>query len=220
MTAEGISTDVPRANEVEVALTAAVVEANELLIASGLKEQVKKKGELALKKNMARIREMLAADGCELMYTDGGAISTSAEALLRAKAPPLLALAGIGNAEKLLSTYVPAIKRGVVHSGYDPILNTNRTSSFKPNIQNMPRKGGIRECFVPRDGYYFVSVDYDTLELRTWAQVCLLKLGFSDMAEALRDGKDPHSLLGAQLIGVEYEDFLKMLKSDDPETRT
>lgn len=63
----------------------------------------------------------------------------------------------------------------------------------------------MRECFVPRDGFVFCSVDYDAFELRTWAQVCLWTVKRSRLAEVLREGKDPHVELGASLAGIRKE---------------
>lgn len=220
MTVEGIPTDVARARSIEQTLSTVVDRANEALLDSGLKSRVKKKGELVFKKNMAAIRDRLSSDGCELMFTEKGAISTSAEALGRARDPALRILAGISKAEKLLGTYIPALLQGRVHASFNVLLNTNRTSSNRPNIQNLPRHGGIRECFLPPEGYLLVSIDFDTLELRSWAQVCLDRLGFSRMAEALNAGQDPHAILGADLLGTDYDQFRTMLKSENPEEKT
>jgi hypothetical protein len=81
-----------------------------------------------------------------------------------------------------------------------------------PNLQNLPsgrKVGGTRECFVPRDGYVFVSVDYDTLELRALAQVCLTLFGKSEMAASINNDRDLHSQVGATMLGMTYEDVEK-----------
>jgi DNA polymerase-1 len=74
---------------------------------------------------------------------------------------------------------------------------------------------GIRECFVPRPGTVFASADYDGLELRTLAQVCLRKIGYSRLAEILNAGGDPHLAVAAQILGRPYEWCLEHRK--DPE---
>jgi hypothetical protein len=59
--------------------------------------------------------------------------------------------------EKTLSTYVPIVLAGTrwpINPNYDPLKETGRTGSDHPNIQNPPRKGGIRECFIPRGPTY------------------------------------------------------------------
>ena len=120
-------------------------------------------------------------------------------------------------AEKRLSTYLePMVEAGeyALTPGYGVFKRSGRTSSFKPNIQNFPRSGGERECFVPREGHLFVAADYSTLELRAWAQVCL-DLGIaSEMATALRAGRDLHLDLGAQMMEITYEEAERQYAGD------
>jgi DNA polymerase I-like protein with 3'-5' exonuclease and polymerase domains len=42
---------------------------------------------------------------------------------------------------------------------------TGRTSSSDPNLQNLPRAGGIRGIYVPDPGYSLISADYESLEI-------------------------------------------------------
>jgi DNA polymerase I len=72
----------------------------------------------------------------------------------------------------------------------------------------------MRECFVPRPGFLFCSVDYDTFELRTWAQVCLWAVGQSRLAEVLNTGRDPHIELGASLARVSKEEGYRLVKDE------
>ncbi len=61
-----------------------------------------------------------------------------------------------GPNEKLYSTYVRVLQQGTripICPNYDSIKATQRTSYYEPNLQQLPRKGGVREAFVPR-GYY------------------------------------------------------------------
>jgi DNA polymerase I-like protein with 3'-5' exonuclease and polymerase domains len=96
-------------------------------------------------------------------------------------------------------------------------MDTGRTSASKPNLQNPPRKGGVRECFVSRPGTCFVFTDYDTLELRALSQACLDILGRSKMAEALRRGEDLHLSLAAEMLGISVADALARQDSGDPQ---
>lgn len=53
---------------------------------------------------------------------------------------------------KILTNDVPALRRGMlepIHTHFD-LVETGRTSSAGPNIQNPRRIYGVRECFVPR----------------------------------------------------------------------
>lgn len=80
----------------------------------------------------------------------------------------------------------------------------NRTA-YGFQLHNPNREPGLRECFVPRQGYVLVSNDYGQLELCTWAEVCEF-LGFgSELGKALNAGVDVHCKFGAALFNYEYE---------------
>jgi hypothetical protein len=109
---------------------------------------------------------------------------------------------------KTLSNDIPMLRSGTyvpIHTRFEEILETGRTSSSKPNVQNVRRLPGIRECFVPRAGYVFIDCDFSMLELHTLAQTCYWVLGFSYLGDALRAGKDPHSQIAATILGTSYE---------------
>lgn len=152
--------------------------------------------------------------------TEGGAVKTGREVLEMTKDEKLGDLAEFCMLEKLLGTYIPVVQQGTqvpINASYQVMVETFRTSCRQPNMQNPPRKGGIRECFKARDGYAFVTSDYDTLELRSLAQVCLDLFGMSDMAEALRKGLDLHLAFAASLLGVPYEDAKARYELGDDE---
>jgi len=69
-----------------------------------------------------------------------------------------------------------------------------RSSSYNPNLQNQPRRPGVRECFRARSGRVFVSADYSTQEMRTLAQTLLDLFGRSKLADRFRKDLDfdPH----------------------------
>jgi DNA polymerase I-like protein with 3'-5' exonuclease and polymerase domains len=98
----------------------------------------------------------------------------------------------------------------------NPLLSTGR-ASYEGLIQLMPRKGGVRPCFKFRG--VGCSVDYSAIELSTLAQCCLWMLNYSRLAEAINAEKDPHSILGAQLVNDSYEAFLARLKAGDGATK-
>lgn len=105
-----------------------------------------------------------------------------------------------------------------IHSNFD-IVETGRTSSASPNVQNIRRLPGIRECFVPRLGHVFMQADFPGLELRTLAQVCMTYLGHSRLAGALNAGMDPHLALAAQILRTSYEDAKARLKAKDEKVK-
>ncbi len=165
--------------------------------------------------------------------TDSGRVSMAREALEATGDHSLLLLAEQTKLEKLIGTYLPVLKAGTdapLHTRYEVMLETGRTSSSNPNLQNLPRdlfvrdydRGGarvpisVREAFIPRAGNGFISVDYDTLELRTLAQVAhAVTGGKSVLAKVLNAGMDPHLDLAALMLKTTYEDAQARMKAGD-----
>jgi len=124
--------------------------------------------------------------------------------------------------KKLLTTYLPILQSGIakpITSSPNVLVRSGRTSWRKPNFQNPPRKGGFRECFIPRAGKVFAAIDYSSLELCTLAQVNLLLFNYSKMAEALHAGRDLHLAFAAQLLNISYEEALDRKSKGDAEIK-
>jgi len=137
----------------------------------------------------------------------------------------LALLAWHTSTQKLLGTYIPPLEDGSkypINCRYQPLVASGRTSCTSPNLQNLPKERGVRECYRARPGMVFSSVDYEALELHTLAQACLTLLGKSKLAEALNDGVDPHLLFAVeQLIGdpdLNY-DTAKKIRKDQAHPR-
>jgi DNA polymerase-1 len=158
----------------------------------------------------ARDRMILAMGGkdkCRL--TDKGAVKLDEEACTASGDLILKDYAELGSLKAVKSKDIPALLKGVlmpIHSNFDSLIATGRTSSSAPNIQNIRRLPGIRECFVPREGKVFLNADWDGLELRTLAQVCTTLFGRSKLADVLNSGKDPHLQVAATLLRIPYEE--------------
>jgi DNA polymerase-1 len=79
-------------------------------------------------------------------------------------------------------------------------------SYSNPNLQNIPKEDEpedltkpyiVRESFIPRDGYHFVSLDYDQVEYR-------LMLDYAGEMKVIRrvlEGEDLHQVM-ADMVGV------------------
>jgi DNA polymerase-1 len=126
--------------------------------------------------------------------------------------PRLKPLADIGAAQKVDSMYLsprkgqPALfSRPIVHSRWDHMKSTGRVAVSAPNLNNIPRMKGVRECFRARPGYVLISADYAQAELCSLAQVCIDKFGHSRMAELIIDGLDLHLYLVSKLRDQDYE---------------
>lgn len=175
-----------------------------------------------------RLEHILRQQGQEPRMTKGGEdgenpqTSIDEEACRESGDTTLFAYAEYQSIQKRLSYDLKALMAGEVHPGYIALQTNGRTASrgeskkhvllpgeepqLLYNAQNMPKKGGERECIVPRPGCKFIILDYPSLEMRTWAQVCLDTVGTSVLADFLNDpDKDPHSYLAAKVAGVTYE---------------
>jgi len=128
------------------------------------------------------------------------------------------------SARTVLSKTIPVLEQGFylpIQPTYEPLLATGRTSSYADkllvgdNIQNQKRKPGVRECYVPREGYIFCSVDYDTAELRTLAELCYTWLGYSALGDAINKGLDPHLDFAADILCITYLLAEKRKKAKD-----
>lgn len=212
------------------------------LLPSELKERVSKDGKVTkakrpefwlenkphvYSKDMTAIRKYVhriyGRRGDSVPATEKGEIATHKDCLVQSGSHLLSLLSEEGGVEKILNTYVPVLQGGLkapINAAYNILVNSGRCSSSRPNLQNIPtgrRVAGVRECFVPRPGHVMVSVDYETLELRTLAQCCLWLFGESKLANALNADVDVHCLVAAQLLGIPYEDALARHTAKEPD---
>jgi DNA polymerase-1 len=90
---------------------------------------------------------------------------------------------------------------------------TGRTSSTDPNFQNITREGvegipGIRNLFLPPEGYHVISADYSQAELRTCAKLS----GDDNLLSIYRDSsRSLHRERAAAFYGEHYtkEQYVK-----------
>lgn len=103
-----------------------------------------------------------------------------------------------------------------VHANYDALKETIRTSSYGnpkgkpalyPSVNIQQQDNRVRGIYVPDDGWIMGSADFSSLELVGLAQTCYTLFGYSQLAELLLAGVDPHMFLGAQLAYATHEQF-------------
>jgi len=166
-----------------------------------------------------RMAEVCLALGIKTKLTEKGQICLDEDACTATADPILIDYAQYSSLSTVVSKDIPTLRAGTqfpIQPRYEVLLETGRTSAsgdkkkanversrYGYNVQNIRRLPGIRECFVPRPGFYFADADYDGLELRTVAQVCLLTVGFSRLAESLNKGLDAHLDLATEIIAAE-----------------
>jgi DNA polymerase-1 len=106
------------------------------------------------------------------------------------------------------TTYYKPFLRGVIYTGGDTrnaILHakfnsltaiTGRFSSSKPNLQNIPRILGPRQCFRPRPGFVNYHLDYSQVEMRLYIHYAK----DAKLKAALLAGKDLHLQTAAEIF--------------------
>lgn len=170
----------------------------------------------------AQGREVPRGDPTEKMLAKGiteGNVKLDEEACKLSGDPILEAYTEFAQAATLRSK-AKRLQHSPIQTRYNVLVATGRTSSsqgddpkggeawsaYGMQVQNLPQKPGVRECFVARPGHAILSVDYDAFEMRTWAYVTKTVLGYSDLAEILNDvNRCPHVEMGAQLRGLTTE---------------
>lgn len=130
--------------------------------------------------------------------------------------PQLKTFGEFRTADKFLSTYLgPMEGREFVHTSFGQCNAwTGRMSSFRPNMQNLPKKAEdkesaegkkIRSVFIPREGHSFVVCDFDSIEIRLLAYY----MANESFIKLIEDGHDPHAWMAANIHGGEMDDYLK-----------
>ena len=97
-----------------------------------------------------------------------------------------------------LSTYVNrehVNELGFIHTRFTNILRTGRTSSTRPNIQNIPARDEefpMRLQYQSYEDTVLCATDFSFVELCGFAQSCYSRFGVSVMREVINAGLDPH----------------------------
>ena len=76
---------------------------------------------------------------------------------------------------------------------------TGRMSCTRPNLQQVPRQGGVRACITADPGQVLISADFSGVELRVAAALS----GDESLATIIRDGRDLHMEIARQVWGPE-----------------
>lgn len=90
---------------------------------------------------------------------------------------------------------------GRIHGSFTQIVPSgSRSSSSKPNLQQMPSTESYRRIFVPRKGWSFIDADYSSAEL--FLAAFLSK--DPNMLFAVKNGYDMHSYSASLIFGKEW----------------
>jgi len=174
-------------------------------------------------KNVSAIRARVdAAYGEDAPKTAKGSTRTDTATLAGSCDLILVRLSEIAADEKELSSFVPTLRAGVdrpINPRWNTLVESGRVSCSRPNLTQQPRRSGVRECYVPRAGYWFATADYSFAELCTLAQTCVDWFGESALAYTINAGRDPHRATGATLLGLDYETFDERFRAGDKEVK-
>jgi DNA polymerase-1 len=215
VSAWGLRTDPERVSALRMQLQSRVSSAGAQLRAAGILRASGSKDTAEIRR---RVEQALGDDAPK---TETGKVSTARDVLLQTGDPELELLASISNDQKLLTTYIPVLERGTerpICPSYG-LVESGRTSARGPNIQNQPRLGGVRECWVPRAGMVYVACDYHIAELCGLAQVCIDLFGASAMADAINAGQDLHLVTAASILGITYDEIVSLYAAGDADAK-
>lgn len=184
-------------------------------------ELTKSKKSTKLLEEVVRAAALDAGESVKMANEGSAHVSTEAKYLLKfaLKNPVLAKQVTYNQVSKVVTTYLDILPLGF-HGGIKysthTLLGTGRCSVSDPPLQQLPRKGGVRECLVGCEDFpVIVSCDYGTLELRTLAQSALWLVGWSNLAKALNDGMDVHVLLASDVLELSYEDAVLLYEDGD-----
>jgi DNA polymerase-1 len=122
---------------------------------------------------------------------------------------------------KISSTYVEPLL-SIVNESKDDSVHTDfkqtgtssgRFSSVNPNMQNIPVSGEwaskVRSCFVARDGYKLMAIDYSQMELRIMADISKDET----LSQDFIDSKDIHTATASRILDKDLDEVTKKERS-------
>ena len=139
-------------------------------------------------------------------------LSSTEDEVLAALEHPLAELVRKHRKEgKLLSTYGESWPESYADGRIYPDWQqlgaeaTGRMSCRGPNVQQMPRQDGYRQCVRAPEGRLLVTADYSQIELRIAAKIA----GEQRMLQAYQAGEDLHKLTASVLLGKPLDQVSK-----------
>ncbi len=201
LTERGLPLDAQRTRDTHAAVLAARQGPADELAGHGITDPAK----------TAQVSAVLVALGADLPQTKTGRPSTAKDAVdkLADDQGPVgdvaRLLLGWRSQDKLRSTYtegwVDALDRGdgrvrptILTLGADA---TGRMSSVRPNVQQIPSAGGLRECIVAEPGHLLISADFSSVEVRIAAWVS----DDQHLADMIARGVDLHAVVAEIVWG-------------------
>lgn len=73
-------------------------------------------------------------------------------------------------------------------------------SCVRPNLQQLPREGGVRACITADPGHLLISADFSSVEVRVMAALSQ----DPNLMKILAEGADLHAIVAAQAFGPDW----------------
>lgn len=107
--------------------------------------------------------------------------------------------------QKLLTSFLRPWQELALHGDgllrptiYTLGADTGRMSCVRPNLQQVPREGGMRECIVARSGHALIAADFSSVEIRVAAALSQ----DPNLISMLQQGVDIHLLIAREIWGA------------------
>lgn len=97
---------------------------------------------------------------------------------------------------------------GCVHTEFHQCVTSTGRLSSSPNLQNVPGDKRYRRCFIPKEGYVFVTCDYSQIEPRITAQLS----GDETYSITFHTDDDLYLMVAEAMLG-----YRPNTKSEDPD---
>lgn len=78
---------------------------------------------------------------------------------------------------------------------------TGRMSAVRPNLQQLPREGGVRACLTADPGQLMIGADFTGVEIRVAAALS----GDQALQQLIRDGRDLHGEIALRVWGPDAD---------------
>lgn len=152
----------------------------------------------------------LAAAGASLPLTDTGRPSVAVAALAPLRDTPgvvgelVSAVLDYRHHDTVITTFLEPYHALAAYGDgrvrptvYTLGTDTGRMSCVRPNLQQLPRTGGVRACITADPGHVLISADFSGVELRVAAALS----GDTTLRRMILDGVDVHWTIARQVFG-------------------
>lgn len=221
MSSRGIVVDKALLKKIKMSLNGNLVDADKRMIDEHFAIEKTNQKEFSILIDEKSIESQLIKDGVARISQNGKILKKSFD-FGRSSSDALRNFSKYTNDRIVSRQVIPSIikamgKGKTLYPNFVSFSTTGRAHSYEPNIMGIPTKGGVRECFKARSGYTFIIADYESVEMRVFAQVLLDTVGKSKLAEMYSTDTnfDPHTLLASHYLGIDYQEGLSRKMSDD-----